>query len=81
MLWLLLLWFGDSHARPVRPYSDDAVLDAEAQVTASESHDPFIPMPNHLRTHSEMVAWMTEELPKRAAEMALHPHERREHRG
>jgi hypothetical protein len=39
-------------------------------------HDPksyFIPMPDHLKTHDEMVAWMTRELPKLTAEI----HQRR----
>ncbi len=35
-----------------------------------ESHSPFIPMPENLRTNDEMVEWMTKELPKLTAEIA-----------
>jgi hypothetical protein len=40
---------------------DDAVICA--------SGSSFIPMPDGLQTHDEMVAWMTKELPKLTAEL------------
>jgi hypothetical protein len=67
VLWLLLLWFGDSHANPVIPGEDDPILGPRDQVAVYESHGPFIPMPKNLTTQAEMVAWMTEELPKLTA--------------
>jgi hypothetical protein len=41
-----------------------------------DSSGPFIPMPNHLKTCDEMVAWMTKELPKITAKMVAHPNEK-----
>jgi hypothetical protein len=67
MLWLLLLWVGDGMANPVVPYADDPIMGPRDQAAIYESHGPFIPMPERLRTHDEMVAWMTQELPKLTA--------------
>ncbi len=57
-LWLLLLWVGDG-AVAAEP---DAVPDPFDEAGAS-----FIPMPDHLKTRDEMVAWMTQELPRLTA--------------
>jgi hypothetical protein len=68
MLWLLLFWFGDAYTSPIIPYADDP----DAPEAASEKADdvyPFIPMPGHLRTSNDMVAWMTQELPRLTAEI------------
>ena len=67
MLWLLLLWVGGGMANPVVLYADDPIIGPRDQVAIYKSHDPFIPMPERLRTHDEMVAWMTQELPKLTA--------------
>jgi hypothetical protein len=57
-LWFLLFCFGDTHANPVRPERDaDGFRELDADL-------PFVPMPPHLRTRDEMVAWMTTELPR-----------------
>jgi len=63
-LWLLLLWLGDG-GNPEGPvgYYDPAIGDA-APVGAAEPDEPFVPMPDHLKTREEMVSWMTKELPK-----------------
>jgi hypothetical protein len=63
MIWLLLFWFGEGHGRAIVPYSDAAVL-ADIDEAAMETPHPFISMPDHLRTNDEMVAWMTQELPR-----------------
>jgi hypothetical protein len=63
MIWLLLFWFGEGHRRTIVPYSDAALL-ADIDEAGTETSSPFIPMPDHLRTNGEMVAWMTQELPK-----------------
>lgn len=68
MIWLLLFWFGEGHARIIVPYTDAADL-ADMEASDLEASGPFIPMPNHLRTNDEMVAWMTQELPKLTAAM------------
>jgi hypothetical protein len=68
MIWLLLFWFGEGHARTIVPYTDAAVL-ADIDASDLETSGPFIPMPDHLRTNDEMVTWMTHELPKLTAAM------------
>ena len=66
MLWLLLFWFGDAYRSPIIPYAEDA-----DEITSAQPEDayPYISMPKHLRTSNEMVAWMTQELPKLTAEI------------
>ena len=66
-LWLLLLWLGDGNR--VTGNDLDPILGEQDRVAIYESHGPFIPMPGHLKTRDEMVAWMTKELPKLTAEM------------
>lgn len=67
MLLLLLLWFGDGSAA-LQPEGElDLILDEEGQRAVHNADDPFIPMPDHLKTRDEMVAWMTKELPKLTA--------------
>jgi hypothetical protein len=67
MLWVLLLWVGDGIANPVVPYGDDPITGHRDPVAIYDSHDPFISMPERLKTHDEMVAWLTQELPKLTA--------------
>ncbi len=47
----------------------DAVLRAKHQTALHDPKSTFIRMPDHLKTHDEMVAWMTRDLPKLTAEM------------
>ena len=69
-LWILLLWVGDG-ASPADMEGDlDPILGARDQPAIYESYGPFIPMPDHLRTHDQMIAWMTKELPKLTAEIS-----------
>lgn len=65
MLCLMLAWFGDSHARPITPGVDGLEDPSAPEPVHGEA--PFIPMPNHLNSHDEMVAWFTTELPKLTA--------------
>ncbi|MET0743740.1 MAG: hypothetical protein ABWY78_10255 [Microvirga sp.] len=76
MLLLLLLWFGDAHARPVTPFDEDPIVGPRDPIAIYESHGPFIPMPETLRTHDAMVEWMTKELPKLTAELIAQPNDR-----
>jgi hypothetical protein len=62
-LWLLLLWLGDGRDAEV-PVGYDPAIDDATPVGAAEPHEPFVPMPDHLKTREEMVSWMTKELPK-----------------
>jgi len=69
MLLLLLLWFGDRTIAVDLDSDLDPILGERDRAAIYESHSPFIPMPKHLRTNDEMVAWMTKELPKLTADM------------
>jgi hypothetical protein len=62
MLCIMLAWFGDSHARPIIPGVDG--LEDPAAIGRDHDEAPFVPMPSHLTTRDEMVAWMTTEMPK-----------------
>lgn len=69
MLFLLLLLFGDGNDAPMTRHAEDPFLDAEGLAAADRTHGPFIPMPDHLKTKDEMVAWMTRELPRLTANL------------
>ncbi len=64
-IWLLLLWVGEraTTSFEMSPDGLDPNLGPRDPV-AIYDHGPFIPMPEHLRTQDEMVAWMTKDLPK-----------------
>ena len=68
-IWLLLLWVGDraSASFQLAPDRLDPILGVRDPM-AIYDHGPFIPMPEHLKTRDEMVAWMTKDLPKLLAE-------------
>lgn len=68
-LWLLLLWVGDGAMAAEPDWMFDPILGKRDQAAIYESHGPFIEMPDHLKTHDEMVAWMTKELPRLTAEI------------
>ncbi len=51
----------------------DPVIGAKDQTPLHAPKSTFILMPDHLKTHAEMVAWMTRELPKLTAQI----HQRR----
>jgi hypothetical protein len=60
-LWLLLLWVGDGSSPPEAPSGSDVVPDWR---TCDGDDAPFIPLPDHLKTRAEIVAWMTTDLPR-----------------
>ncbi len=66
-LWLLLLWVGDGAVAPENTWLDP-IMGERDRVGIYESYGPFVPMPEHLKTHDEMVAWMTKELPRLTAD-------------
>lgn len=63
-VWLLLLWVGDGALDPRDDLTLDPILGVRHPIGIYRSEEPFIPMPSHLKTREEMVAWMTGELPK-----------------
>lgn len=50
--------------RKIRHTALDPITGERDRVEIYDSGGAFIPMPNHLKTREEMVAWMTKELPK-----------------
>ncbi len=68
---LALLWFTPRTMMPpsLPAAALDPVLGAKDQTVIHDPRSSFILMPDHLKTHAEMVAWMTRELPKLTAEM------------
>ncbi|MFC4173183.1 hypothetical protein ACFOYU_14115 [Microvirga sp. GCM10011540] len=54
--------------RRVMPTALDPVTGTGDRPSVYDSGGAFIPMPNHLKTNHEMVAWMTDELPRLTAE-------------
>lgn len=67
-LWLLLLWLGDGVDLQAE-HDLDPILGTRDPVAIYESQGPYIPMPDHLKTHDEMVSWLTKDLPRLTAEM------------
>jgi len=70
MLLLLVTWFGGRTITPEFEDDLDPINGARDPVAIYESHGPFIPMPEHLKTHDQMIAWMTQELPRLTAEIS-----------
>ncbi|KLK92038.1 hypothetical protein AA309_16580 [Microvirga vignae] len=68
MLLLLIVWFGGRTIEPELESGLDPIRGEKDQAAIYDTHGPFIPMPDHLRTADEMIAWMTQELPKITAD-------------
>jgi hypothetical protein len=68
MLWLLTGLF--EGRAPIVPYAEAFAPDEDVHATAPDAQAPFIPMPSHLKSREEMVAWMTTELPRLTEEAA-----------
>jgi hypothetical protein len=66
---LCFMWI--SHRPPslwtVKHSAVDPFVSPSLWIKVYDSSGPFIPMPNHLKTRDEMVAWITKELPKLTA--------------
>lgn len=81
-LLLLCLWIISRMTRPEEtPSSIDPILGARDRMAVYRASGPFIrphrdvflPMPDHLKTQEEMIAWMTKELPKTIESAAKSP--------
>ena len=68
-IWLLLLWVGERTTASFDTAPDrlDPILGARDPM-AIYDQGPFIPMPEHLKSRDEIVAWMTTDLPRLLAE-------------
>jgi hypothetical protein len=68
--WLIGMLIGDRIASrlstPTRPF--DPIVGPQTPVVTYDTGGPFIAMPERLRTREEMVAWLTNDLPKLTAD-------------
>lgn len=68
MLLLLLMGFGGGTSA-IEPESFvDPVPLPDDREPGEDRDGPFIPMPAHLTTADDMIAWMTRDLPRLTAE-------------
>ena len=69
-LWLLAVWLGGRLASRWSCSSRgiDPIRGPKDRMAIHGAAEPFIEMPPHLKSHDEMVRWMTKELPKLTAE-------------
>ncbi len=67
---LLPLWFSGRTIDPKIESPLDPILGRRDQAAIHDTVGPFIPMPNDLQTKDEIVAWLTQELPKRTSELS-----------
>lgn len=71
MLFLLVLLFG--RQAPIVPYAEPFDAEGDSKSAIQDAETPFVAMPAHLRTSAEMVAWMTQELPKLTENVTTKP--------
>jgi hypothetical protein len=69
-LGLLVVWLGEPRASrwPFSSRGIDPIRGPQDRVAIHDAAEPFIEMPPHIKSHDEMVRWMTKELPKLTAE-------------
>ncbi len=53
--------------RTISQMAVDPITGARDRIAIYDSDGSFIAMPSHLKTRDEMVAWMTQELPRLTA--------------
>jgi hypothetical protein len=58
-----------STPRRIRHTAVDPITGTRNRVVTYDPGGSFIPMPSHLKTRDEMMAWMTNELPKLMADI------------
>jgi hypothetical protein len=68
MLLLLFMGFGGVAIEPELGSAVGPMLDPKDDTPIYDIDGPFIPIPDHLKTADEMVAWMTRDMPKLTAE-------------
>jgi hypothetical protein len=68
--WFVGMLIGDRIASrlstPTRPF--DPIVGPRNPLAVYDTGGPFISMPERLRTREEMVAWLTNDLPKLTAD-------------
>ena len=72
VLCLLVILF--ERQAPIVPYAEPFHAEEGVHSPDPDAEEPFVSMPGHLRTNAEMVAWMTQELPRLTEEKAMRSH-------
>jgi hypothetical protein len=60
---ILVHWLGQGAKGTVVHYQRRSITRPKQPIEIFEMDGSFVEMPDHLKTHDEMVAWMTRELP------------------
>jgi hypothetical protein len=64
VIFLVPLWLSRRTTDPTMTSPVDPILGAKDQAAIHDTDTSFIPLPDHLRTNDEVVAWLTKDLPK-----------------
>ena len=63
-IFLVPLWVCRRTTDPTMTSPIDPILGAKDRVAIHDVDTSFIPLPDHIRTNDEVVAWLTKDLPK-----------------
>jgi hypothetical protein len=74
MLRLLLVRTGSRPTNHTAPSMAGLIDETRERTPVAVDQEPFIPMPDHLKSHAEMIAWMTKELPRLTEGTTTKPH-------
>ncbi|KLK93667.1 hypothetical protein AA309_07370 [Microvirga vignae] len=69
-LFLVPFWVSRRTTDPTIMSRVDPILGVKDQAAIHDIDTSFIPMPDHLRTNDEVVAWLTQDLPKLTTELS-----------
>ncbi len=69
-VFLVPFWISRRTTNPTIVSPVDPILGPKDQAAIHDIDTSFIPMPDHLRTNEEVVAWLTKDLPELTAELA-----------
>ena len=66
-----------TRARPTNPTAPSTaalINETRKRKPVAVDQESFIPMPDHLKSHTDMIAWMTKELPRLIEGVPTKPH-------
>ncbi|GEO18056.1 hypothetical protein [Microvirga aerophila] len=76
-LGILRLLLVRTRARPTNPTTPSTaalINETRERKPVAVDQESFIPMPDHLKSHTDMIAWMTKELPRLIEGVPTKPH-------
>ena len=68
-IFLMPFWVSRATTDPTIRGPVDPIMGAKDQAAIHDVDTSFIPMPDHVRTNDEIVAWLTKDLPKITARL------------